>query len=58
MSAEHWGLHTGPATYVGMSGRLDMPCRIVRFRRDCVMVRFGDQPAELVHPDHLRQVTR
>ncbi|WLP89461.1 hypothetical protein [Gordonia sp. NB41Y] len=53
-----WGLHTGPATYIGMSGQLAMPCRIVRFRRDCVMVRFGDRPAELVHPDHLRQVTR
>ncbi|OBA39379.1 hypothetical protein [Gordonia sp. 852002-51296_SCH5728562-b] len=55
---EHWGLHTGPPTYVGISGTKDLPCRIVRFRRDCVVVRFGDAPPETVHPHDLRQAPR
>ncbi|WGH20065.1 hypothetical protein [Gordonia phage Tarzan] len=50
-----WGLHTGRATYVGMSERVSLPCRIVRFRKDCVVVRFGERPPETVHPEHLRQ---
>ncbi|MGV9713332.1 hypothetical protein ACWDTI_22010 [Gordonia sp. NPDC003424] len=55
---EHWGLRTGPATYVGISERVSIPCRIVRFRRDCVVVRFGDAPPETVHPHDLRQAPR
>ncbi|GAC68863.1 hypothetical protein [Gordonia soli] len=57
-SVEHWGLRTGPATYVGISGTNNRPCRIVRFRRDCVVVRFDDAPPEAVHPHDLRQAPR
>ncbi|WHU48666.1 hypothetical protein QNM97_06640 [Gordonia sp. L191] len=57
-SVEHWGLRTGPATYVGIHGTKNLPCRIVRFRRDCVVVRFGDAPPETVHPHDLRQEQR
>lgn len=48
-------LRTGPAVYVGMHGRLDLPCRVVRVCRDFVLIRFADQPAEPAHPDHLQQ---
>ena len=58
MTMTTWGLHRGPATYVGTMGRQNLPCRIVRFRRDCVMVRFGDGPAEECHPHNLRQEVR
>ncbi len=55
MNATDWGLRTGPATYVGIHGRKHLPCRIVRFRRDCVVVRWPDGRTETVHPEDLRQ---
>ncbi|MGV9792395.1 hypothetical protein [Gordonia sp. NPDC003422] len=50
-----WGLHTGPATYVGIHGRQSIPCRIVRFKRDCVLVVWLDGTRDEVHPEDLRQ---
>ncbi|MCX2965595.1 hypothetical protein [Gordonia aquimaris] len=55
MTVETWGLRTGSAVWVGIHGRETVPCRIVRFRRDCVVVRWGDGTTDEVHPDDLRQ---
>ncbi|MAU82830.1 MAG: hypothetical protein CME34_13340 [Gordonia sp.] len=55
MTIATWGLSTGPATWVGIHGRENRGCRIIRFRRDCVVVRWDNGDTDTVHPDDLRQ---
>uniref|UniRef100_UPI003D8E199E hypothetical protein n=1 Tax=Gordonia sp. B7-2 TaxID=3420932 RepID=UPI003D8E199E len=55
MTATKWGLRSGPATYIGIHGRQTIPCRIVRFRRAEVVVRWLDGTQNVVHPEDLAQ---
>lgn len=55
MTTHQWGLSHGPATYVGLLERQSLPCRIVRFRKVSVVVRWADGTTDTVHPDNLRQ---